>query len=60
MSFCRTRLSAKRFIAGVGRNAPWPLLTVDHARRSAGGAAFFELADDWLGDIAHCTLRQSH
>jgi hypothetical protein len=28
MPFCRARLSAKRFIAGVGGNAPWPLPTV--------------------------------
>ena len=27
MPFCRARLSAKRFIAGVGGNVPWPLTT---------------------------------
>ena len=25
MPFCRARLLAKRFIAGVGGNVPWPL-----------------------------------
>jgi hypothetical protein len=28
--------------------------------RSAGGAAFFELADDALGNIAHCVNRTDH
>ena len=34
MRFCRTRLSAKRFIAGVGGHVPWPLTT---AAPSKGG-----------------------
>ena len=58
MPFCRTRLSAKRFIAGVGGHVPWPLTTAARSKgRSAGAAAFFALADDSLGNIAHCVNR---
>ena len=61
MPFCRARLSAKRFIAGVGGNVP--VAVADRGAqqgRSAGGAAFLELADDALGNIAHCVNRTDH
>ena len=61
MPFCRARLSAKRFIAGVGGNVP--VAVADRSAkqgRPAGGAAFLELADDALGDIAHCVYRTDH
>ena len=61
MPFCRARLSAKRFIAGVGGNVPGPLPTAAPSKGApAGGGAFLELADDSLGDTAHCVDRTDH
>ena len=61
MPFCRTRLSAKRFIAGVGGYAAAPLPTA--APSKAGpptAAAVLQLANDALGDIAHGVDRTDH
>jgi len=53
MPFCRTRLSAKRFIVGVGGNAPVAVAGRGAQQgMPAGGAAFLELADDVLGNVA--------
>ena len=54
MPFWRTRLSAKRFIAGVGGCAAAPLPTPAPSKEnSSDGGAALELADNALGDIAH-------
>ena len=61
MPFCRARLWAKRFIAGRRRKRP--VAVTDRGAqqgRPAGGAAFLELADDPLGDIADCVNRTDH
>ena len=60
MPFCRTRLSAKRFIAGVGGYAAAPLPTAAPSKGPSGGGAVLELANDALGDIAHGINRADH
>ena len=60
MPFCRATLSAKRFIAGVGGRTPASPPTRAEQRRSSGGGAFLELADDALSDIAHRIDRADH
>ena len=61
MPFCRTRLSAKRFIAGVGGNAPWPLPTVAPSKGGPPAAPpSLSLHNDALSDIAHCVNRTDH
>ena len=61
MPFCRERLSAKRFIAGVGGNAPWPLPTVapiGDAAYCVNRTDYFLLADNDIVEQAFKLRRQ--
>ena len=61
MPFCRARLSAKRFMAGVGGNGSGAVADRRAKQgRPAGGGAFLELADNSLGDIAYGVDRADH
>ena len=61
MPFCRTRLSAKRFIAGVGGYAAAPLPTEAPSKGvPPDGGAVLQLANDALRDIAHGVDRTDH
>src|SRR5215204_7037074 len=60
MPFWRTRLSAKRFIAGVGGYAAAPLPTAAPSKEAPPTAAPSLIADNALGDIAHGINRADH
>src|ERR1700722_10570092 len=58
MPFCRTRLSLHRRRRGISCGAVAGWGTTQWS--SASGVTFFELADDALGNIAHCVNRSDH